>query len=410
MKISQKFADKFDIQLFFPVLILLFIGLTVIYSSTYNHPTASGNFEKQLFWVIFSLVVFFIIYFLPPQLFRILAVPGYGLSIFFLLVVLFLGKSVYGAKSWLNFGPIGFQPSEFAKIGLIFFLSYWLNTKKRDINNLKDIGIALLIGLFPVLLILMEPDMGTAIIFMVITLAMIFWSGISLFGLFVVLSPSFTFFASMFGSAYFIGALIIIAIILVTFKRNLFTSAAIFVMNLATGFILDYAVKFLQPHQQKRIETFIDPLADPLGAGYNALQARLAIGSGGIWGKGFMEGNQTQLRFIPEQWTDFIFCVVGEEFGFLGSVVVLSLFLLLFLRLMRVATNLQNTYHSGILIGILTLLSCHFIINIGMNVGVMPVIGVPLPFLSYGGSSLLVNMMLLGVAMNISKNRIRRTL
>jgi len=405
MKISQKIQDKFDLAVFVPVILLIIIGLTAIYSSTINHPVANGNFQRQLFWVFFSLTAMMIIYFLPPQTFRLLSAPVYAFSILLLIAVLFLGKSVYGAKSWLSFGSVGFQPSEFAKIGLIFFLSYWFNYKKRNINNLKDVGVGLAIGIFPVMLILLEPDMGTSIIFIIITLTLIFWNGISLFGLFVVIAPGFTFFASMLGVYYFYAALLIIVVVLFLFKRDLFLSAAIFGMNLATGFILKYALPLLQPHQQKRIESFVNPTADPLGAGYNALQARLAVGSGGIFGKGFMQGNQTQLRFIPEQWTDFIFCVIGEEFGFIGSLLIIILFTFLFLRLMKIASNIQNRFNSSVLVGIVTLLFTHFVINIGMNVGLMPVIGVPLPFLSYGGSSLLMTMILIGVSLNISKNK-----
>ena len=161
----------------------------------------------------------------------------------------------------------------------------------------------------------------------------------------------------------------------------------------------------LQPHQQKRIETFLDPNSDPLGAGYNALQAKVAIGSGGLIGKGFMEGNQTQLRFIPEQWTDFIYCVIGEEFGFIGSIIVITLFLIIFARLLKLSSLAKDDFSSLVVIGILVLLFIHFGINIGMNVGITPVIGLPLPFLSYGGSSLLVNMTLIGIALNIHKNR-----
>ncbi|NOX19240.1 MAG: rod shape-determining protein RodA [Chlorobi bacterium] len=405
MKISHKIQDRFDLAIFIPVVFLIIIGLAAIYSSTINHPVAGGNFQRQLFWVFFSFTAMIIVYFLPSQTFRLLSAPIYVFSILLLIAVLVFGKSVYGARSWLSFGGVGFQPSEFAKIGLIFFLSYWFNQKNRNINNLKDVGVGLLIGLFPVMLILLEPDMGTAIIFIVITLALIFWNGISLFGLFIVIAPGFTFFASMLGVYYFYAALLLIIAVLFLFKRDLFLSAAIFGMNLATGFILKYALPLLQPHQQKRIESFVNPMADPLGAGYNALQARLAVGSGGLFGKGFMQGNQTQLRFIPEQWTDFIFCVIGEEFGFIGSILIIVLFTFLFLRLIKISSNLQNRFSSSLLVGIVTLLFTHFVINIGMNVGLMPVIGVPLPFLSYGGSSLLMIMMLIGVALNISKNK-----
>lgn len=405
MRINYEIKDKFDFIMFAAVLALLTFGLLAIYSATVTHPTASGNFQKQLFFTGAGLVIFFSVYFLPSQLLRLSALPIYSLSIVFLIAVLALGKVISGSKSWFSLGPFGFQPSEFAKIGLILFLAHWLADNKRDINSVKDIVIALALGLFPVILILMEPDMGTAIVFCFITLAMIFWAGISLFGLFVVLSPGIVTFASLFGTPSLIITLVFIIIALVIFKRNLFTSATIFVINLASSFFFDYAVKFLQPHQQKRIASFLDPNADPLGSGYNALQAKVAIGSGGLAGKGFLQGNQTQLKFIPEQWTDFIYCVIGEEFGFIGSIFILTMFLIIFVRLLKLTSYEKDTFSSLTIIGILTLLLVHFGINVGMNVGLTPVIGLPLPFLSYGGSSLLANMALLGVAFNIYRGR-----
>ncbi len=405
MRVSYKIQDKFDFILFLPTVFLLIIGLMAVFSSTFDHPTASGNFERQLFWVILALIAFFITYYLPEPTFKFIGVFTYIISILFLVIVLLIGKKIYGAKSWLIIGPMGFQPSEFAKIGTMLLLSYWLTERKENINNIKDIGIALLIGFIPVFLILLEPDMGSALVFSLITLTLIFWSGISLFGLFIVMSPSIVIFASMFGTHMFIISLIFVIIALFFFRRNLFTSVTIFVINLASGFFFEFAFDLLKPHQQKRIEAFLNPSMDPLGSGYNALQAKVAIGSGGLWGKGFMDGNQTQLRFIPEQWTDFIYCVVGEEFGFLGAVFVLVLFLILFLRLLNLASSSKNRFNSMIIIGVLIILFSNFMINIGMNVGVAPVIGLPLPFLSYGGSSMIVNMTLLGIVANIYRNR-----
>jgi rod shape determining protein RodA len=321
------------------------------------------------------------------------------------MAVLAFGKTVYGAKSWFGIGGFGFQPSELAKLGTILMLSYWLTYKNRDINNLKDIGVALLIGIAPVILIMLEPDMGTSIVFLIITISLIFWSGISLFGLFVVLSPGIVAFASILGTYAFIVALLFVVASLFFFKKDLFNSITVFIINLSSGFFFDYVFKVLKPHQQKRIASFIDPLADPLGAGYNALQAKVAIGSGGFWGKGFLHGNQTQLRFIPEQWTDFIYCVIGEEFGFIGSIIVISLFLIIFLRLFKLSATAKDRFSVLITVGVLTLLFSHFAINIGMNVGITPVIGLPLPFLSYGGSTQLINMVMLGIVLNIYRNR-----
>lgn len=405
MQINYKLQDRFDLAIFLPVITLTVIGLLAIFSATVNHPTASGNFNKQLVSAVISIFVFIIIYSLPQRTFQLFAMPTYLISLLLLVAVLVMGKTVYGSRSWLSFGPIGFQPSEIAKLGTILALSYWLTYKSRDINNIKDIGIALLIGFVPVLLILLEPDTGTAIVFMIITISLIYWSGISLFGLFVVLSPGIVTFASLLGTHIFIIAMIMVAVALFLFKRDLFNSATVFILNLGASFFFDYAFKILKPHQQKRIESFLDPSADPLGSGYNALQAKLAIGSGGIIGKGYLEGNQTQLRFIPEQWTDFIYCVIGEEFGFIGSLFVLVMFLIIFIRLLNLSTLAKDRFSVLVIIGILSLLFSHFAINIGMNIGITPVIGLPLPFLSFGGSSLLVNMTMIGIVLNIYKNR-----
>lgn len=409
MKINYKLQDRFDFMIFVPMIILVIFGLLAIYSSTVNHPKAGGNFNKQLFFFAVSLLLFFIIYFIPQQSFKFLSIPSYLISLFFLVAVLAVGKTISGAKSWFGVAGFGFQPSELAKLGTILFLALWLTYKPRDINNIKDIGFSLLIGFIPVVLIMLEPDTGTSIVFFFITLALVFWSGISLFGLFVVLTPGISVFASVLGLPYFIAVMLLIIGALFVFKRDLFNSATIFVINLSTGFFFDYMYRILKPHQQSRIASFIDPNADPLRTGYNAIQAKVAIGSGGLLGKGFMEGNQTQLRFIPEQWTDFIFCVIGEEFGFIGSMIVVACYLMIFYRLLKLASQSKDSFSSLVCIGILTIFFVHFAINLGMNVGITPVIGLPLPFLSYGGSSLMINFVMMGIIMNYYKNRKQHT-
>ncbi len=408
MRIKYNLQDKFDFVLFGAVLLLTIFGLIAIYSSTYNHPTAHGNFERQLTWLLFSVAVFFVVYFLPPRIFRLLAIPAYLIALLLLTFVVVAGRKIYGAQSWLMIGPFGFQPSEFSKLAVILMLAYWLSKENLQINTLKDISVALAIGFVPILLIMMQPDLGTAIVFGAFTLVMIFWAGIDLFGLFVVLSPGVVIFASLFGVPAFVLALLAVLIGLFYFKRNLFISASVFVMNIAAGFFFNYLFNLLKPHQQMRIKTFINPSADPLGYGYNALQAKVAIGSGGFLGKGLLHGNQTQLRFIPEQWTDFIFCVIGEELGFIGSIIVVALFFLLFYKLLTLAASSKNKFNSLVIIGILTTFFTHFVINVGMNIGISPVIGIPLPFISYGGSSLLVNMVSIGIALSIYRTRKER--
>ncbi len=405
MRIDYKLSDKFDFGIFIPVSLLIAIGLTAIYSSTFNHPTMSGNFNRQVVFAIAAFFVFFITYSIPTNIFKTVAVPTYLFSLLLLLVVLVVGRKTSGARSWLDIGPFGFQPSEFAKIGTVLAMAAFLSKKNTDIDSFKDILLSLAIGLVPVILILLEPDMGTAIVFVGTILILIFWKGISLFGLFIVLSPGFVAISAIFGFYYFLAALIIVLAILILFRKDVFFSGSIFALNLGAGFFTDYLYNALSPHQQKRIQSFIDPNTDPLGAGYNTIQAKVAIGSGGLFGKGFLQGNQTQLQYIPEQWTDFIYCVIGEEFGFVGSIIVLILFVYLFLRILKIAASTKDEFLSLTITGILSIYIIHFLINVGMVVGILPVIGIPLPFVSYGGSSLLVNMFMLGIIANVYKNR-----
>jgi rod shape determining protein RodA len=405
LQIDYKLQDRFDFWIWLSAITLICIGLAAIYSSTLNNQAANGNFEKQIIWAIASMFVFFITYALPTNSFKNISIPSYLLSLLLLIVVVVVGRRVSGAKSWLNLGAFGFQPSEFAKIGTILALAAFLSRRNTNIDSLFDLILALIIGAIPVALILLEPDMGTAIVFAGLILAMIFWKGISIFALFVVLSPGFVAGAAVFGTYYFFGALIIVAAALIFFRKDIFFSGSILALNLGAGFFADYVYKALSPHQQRRIETFVNPSADPLGAGYNAIQAKVAIGSGGLFGKGFLHGNQTQLQFIPEQWTDFVYCVIGEEFGFIGTAVVMCLFLIIFLRLFKIATLAKDEFLSLTIMGVLSVFFIHLIINVGMTVGIVPVIGIPLPFVSYGGSSLLANMFMLGIVGNIYRNR-----
>jgi rod shape determining protein RodA len=405
VRIDYKLQDKFDLGIFIPLVLLFCLGLAAIYSSTLNNPLASGNFEKQIIFGAVAIIVFFITYSLPTNTFKTIAIPAYLLSLILLSMVVLVGRKIAGQKSWLIIGSLGFQPSEFAKIGMIFGVSYFLSKRNTDIESFKDILYTLGIGLVPVLLILLEPDMGTSLVFFGTLLVLIYWKGISLFGLFVVLSPAIVAIASVFGFMYFIIMLGLVGVVLFLFKKDIFFSGSIFAINLGAGFFADYVFKALSQHQQNRILSFVNPYADPLGTGYNSIQAKVAIGSGGFLGKGFLNGHQTQLQFIPEQWTDFIYCVIGEEFGFIGSVFTLVLFLILFLRIFKIATSTKDEFLSLTLIGILSIYFIHLFINIGMTVGVMPVIGIPLPFVSYGGSSLLVNMFMLGIVANVYRTR-----
>ncbi len=405
MRIDYKLNDKFDMGLAIPAFLLFCIGLAAIYSSTLHNPHAAGNFNKQLFFGMVSVILFFVIYSLPTNIFKTIAVPTYLFSLLFLVVVLVIGKRVSGAKAWLGMGGFGFQPSELAKLGTVLVLAAFLSRKNAVVDSFKDILFAVSLGIIPIFLVLAEPDMGTTFVFVGLLIIMLFWKGISLFGMFVVLSPAVLAVSSLFGIYYFISGLALVVFCLFLFRKDIFFSASIFAINLAVGFFTNYVLKALKEHQQTRIKSFINPLADPLGAGYNAIQAKVAIGSGGLWGKGFLAGSQTQLQFIPEQWTDFIYCVIGEEFGFIGTIITLGLFLYMFIRVLKLASSAKDEFLSLVLIGILSIYFIHLLVNVGMVVGIVPVIGIPLPFVSYGGSSLLASMIMLGIAANVYRTR-----
>ena len=240
MRIDYKLSDKFDFGIFIPVSLLIAIGLTAVFSSTFNHPTMSGNFNRQLVFGIAAFFVFFITYSIPTNAFKMISVPAYLFALVLLLVVLVIGRKTSGARSWLDIGPFGFQPSEFGKIGTILAMSLYLSRKNTDIESFKDILFSLAIGFVPVGLVLLEPDMGTSMVFIGLILTMIFWKGISLFGLFIVLSPGFVAISALFGFYYFIGSLALILIVLLLFKKDIFFSGSIFALNLAAGFFTDY--------------------------------------------------------------------------------------------------------------------------------------------------------------------------
>jgi rod shape determining protein RodA len=211
--------------------------------------------------------------------------------------------------------------------------------------------------------------------------------------------------SSIFGTIPFIISLVVLVVLLFLLNKDLFFNGSVFAFNLASGFFADYFYNLLSPHQQARIKSFLEPLSDPLGTGYNSIQAMVAVGSGGFFGKGFLSGNQTQLQYIPEQWTDFIFCAISEEFGFLGSTSVVILFMIMLGRILKNAANTKDEFLSLTQIGIFAVLFMHFLINIGMVLGLVPIIGVPLPFVSYGGSSLMANVIMIAIVSNIYRTR-----
>ncbi len=397
--------QKIDYITVLIVIILVSCGLIAIYSATHSgDENINRYFTKQLTWAFIGIALMITINFLP---FKLLIRTSYVLYIFtvlLLIFVLFFGKTGQGAERWLVLGPFRIQPSELAKLATILAVSRFLSDKYSDVNKFKYLFLSVAMILLPFTLIARQPDLGTALVFLVLTIPMLFWAGLNWFSLFTIISPLFTLILS-FNLLAFMGLMFLIIIILYLSKRKIYIAVLVFLINIAVGIATPKVWDQLHPYQQKRILTFVNPEQDPKGAGYQIIQSQVAIGSGGIWGKGFLKGSQTHLRFLPAQHTDFIFSVIGEEFGYFGVLVILSLYLALLLRLVQIAYSIKNHFGSLVIIGIITVIFFHIIINIGMTIGLAPVTGLPLPFLSYGVSFLMTNLIMIGVALNISKNR-----
>lgn len=395
--------EYFDSIIFTVVILLVAVGLVSIYSSTIE--TQPTIFSKQLSWAIFGFILMIIILLVPLRIIQQTSWWIYFPSLLLLVAVLFVGKRVYGSLSWFGIGGIGIQPSEIVKITTFIALSSFLSKTDVRLNNLKDVLIAASIVIAPVLLIMLQPDFGTSLTFLGTFIFVLYWGNASQLLIISLLSPIFVAIASLIGTTIFIITLIIIGVILFFSKENRVLTTLLFGLNLIVGFFVQSFYVKLPLYQQKRIATFIDPNSDPLNAGYNVIQAKVAIGSGGLFGKGFMQGTQTQLSFIPKQWTDFIFCVFGEEFGFVGATLVLILFATLLFRGLTLSTMSKNKFGSYLALSFTSLFAIHIFINIGMSLGLLPVIGIPLPFLSYGGSALVSFLIIAGILMNVYANR-----
>lgn len=403
--VEGKITDKVDLYLLTSSLIIVIFGLLSIYSSTINIPTLHINFYKQLTFALIGIIAGLIIYSLPLKVFNLISTPFYLFSILLLIIVLFLGKKVSGNQAWINIGFFSLQPSEISKFAVIILLSSIYSKKNFNINSIKGFSIITGVVLIPTLLIILQKDIGTALVFFSILIFGLFWNGLSGFSVFVIISPLIVAFASILGFVPLLVTLALVIAALFYFKRELFLSIGILALNLSAAVLVEISFYFLSPHQINRIKNFLDPNFDPLGSGYNALQAKVAVGSGGLFGKGFLSGSQTQLKFIPEQWTDFIFCVIGEEFGFVGSIFILLLYFIVITRMLYIARTTDSVFRSSVMIMSVSVLLTHIFINVGMTIGLVPVIGIPLPLMSYGGSALVTNMMIIATALNFYRHR-----
>jgi rod shape determining protein RodA len=396
--------DHIDFATIGIVLLLLVIGIASVYSATYD-AGASLYFNRQLLWGGIGFLLMLLIMLIPFRTLQLFSYPLYGLSLVVLLVILVAGKVVAGSKSWFGIGGLGLQPSELVKVTTILALAAYLSQRQVNLQRLKHVVVTFAIVLAPVVLILLQPDMGTAIIYMSMLLVILFWAGASNFLMLTLLAPAAAAIATLFGTTAFVIVVIFTIVALFLLRENRLFSAFVFSLTMLLGVSVQFIFGKLAPHQQRRIITFLNPDADPLGSGYNVIQSKIAIGSGGIFGKGFLQGSQTQLNFLPAQWTDFIYCVPSEEFGFIGAFAILLLLTMLLVRGVQIGSMARSRYAGIVAIGIVGTLASHTVINIGMAMGILPVIGVPLPFMSYGGSNLLTNMVMAGLLLNVYANR-----
>lgn len=398
-------ATRFDAPILACMALLMATGLLALYSATapQDSPAVRSSFERQGLWVASGLLVATVATLLPLRMLERLSYAIYAVMLLLLLAVLFVGRGTNAR--WFSLGPARLQPAEFAKVGVVLALARFLTSRRIDVNSARGILIAAGIVAVPTFLVLKQPDLGTALVFMGMLLPLLFWAGLRAFVLFLIVAPAVSALASFHFLAFFV-AMLGLATILYFSRRGHRVLLFNLLLNLGVGIVAPMVYNHLAPYQQNRILAFLGLRSDPHGTGYQVTQSKVAIGSGGLFGKGFMQGSQTQLRFLPEQHTDFIFSVIGEEFGFVGSLFVLTLFFFLLYRALRIAATARNPFTSMAVAGATIVIALHVIINIGVTLGIMPVTGLPLPFVSYGGSSLWTFAFLVGLILNGSLHRL----
>ena len=330
----------------------------------------------------------------------------YALTNLSLLIVMIIGTTANGAQSWIGIAGFYVQPSEFAKVGIIITLAATL--QERTASTIPAVLKVLAVVAVPWGLILLQPDLGTSLVFGAITLGMLYWGNANPGWLLLMLSPLVSAIVfNVFLPGWFVWAGLMIAIAWRTLPWRWYGAFGAAVVNLISGGVGQFLWNLLQDYQKDRLILFLDPNRDPLGGGYHLIQSSIAIGNGGLWGRGLNQGTQTQLNFIPEQHTDFIFSAIGEELGFIGSILVLLIFWLICLRLVIIAQNAKDNFGSLLAIGVLSMIVFQVLVNIGMTIGLAPITGIPLPWLSYGRSALLTKFIAIGLVESVNNHRHR---
>ena len=417
MRNAKKIFGNVDWMTIYLFVALVFFGWINIYASQYNDDQSlifdfSQRHGKQLIFIGASFFVAFIVLIIDWKFFDAFSYFLYGVIILLLVGLFIWGTATAGAISWFNIGNYKFQPSEFAKFATILALAKYLNTHGIKLQSFQTKLKSFLIISLPLLLITLQNDLGTALVFLSLILVL-YREGLSGNILFIGLVAAILFIVTLLLNKFiFIGILVAISLLLFLFSRRKKKEFIVILSGLvmAVSFVFSVSYIFsniLAPHQVERINILLGREIDPHGAGYNLIQSKIAIGSGGFFGKGFLEGTQTRFDFVPEQSTDFIFCTIGEEWGFFGSLIFIVVFVALLIRIINLAERQRSTFCRIYGYGVASVLFVHFAINIGMTIGLAPVIGIPLPFISYGGSSLIGFTILLFIFLNLDSYRLQ---
>ena len=393
---------RIDLYLFLPAFLLSLIGIVLIFSALRDSSDQeTASYLRQLVWLAVGLLVFMAVSAIAPRIYESLSILSYLVALLLLASLLFFGASRLGATRWLPIGPLSFQPSEFAKVAVILLLAHYLANRKRPQFRVRWALFCFSIVLLPALLILRQPDLGSSLVVVAVVPGMLFWGGMPITHIALLLSPVVSLLAAFHWLTWAIFMLVIIVTLLVV-RPTLRFALWVLVTNLAAGIFTPLVWQRLHDYQKMRILTFLNPARDPQGAGYQIIQSKIAIGSGGLLGKGFLQGTQSKLAYLPARHTDFIFSVLGEEFGLLGCLVVLILFSVIILRGVQVARKARNHFLSLTAFGATTILAFQVLVNVGVTMGLAPVTGLPLPFMSYGGSSMLLSWSLIGLLSLVS--------
>jgi rod shape determining protein RodA len=387
-----------------PIAFLILISMMALYSISIhqNIQFYSSAFFKQLIFLIFGIIAMIVMINIPIRLYHKYSIIIYVLAIIALIVPLFIQSSI-SANRWIHIGSIGVQPSEYAKWISIIFLARYLSDRNLRMDNMISFVIPIFIIILPALIVFSQPDLGTAIIMIAPILPILFWVKARPFHLFLMVAPIFSILTAFHNISFTIWGIVLLIIVLLS-KPKIWEGVTVFFGNIFLGLLAPVFWNILHPYQQKRVLTLFNPELDPLGAAYQIIQSQTAIGSGGLFGKGWMQGTQTQLKFLPVQESDFILSVIGEEFGFVAVLAIFLLYGFIIYKIIQFAFIVKDRFTSIILIGIASILLAQVFVNSAMTVGLIPVKGLPLPFISAGGSFLVSSFMMLGIVLNFASH------